>query len=155
MNKSKRVPWLEFQKYYAEFPSLGLAPEVSRKNLAQGFVTLEPCIQMNYYGKRGRDVIDNVVVVIGEHLGQTLWLTITKSGCTKEYGSRILEAEAPDYRVGVDFDFQAIPVQASTVNMTTILSYISEPADRPIGMGIYNNRTTMADGAMGVRIPSD
>src|SRR5882672_4005025 len=46
MNLSKQQLWERFQKYYTEFPSIGLSIDLSRMNFSDDFfATMEPRIQ--------------------------------------------------------------------------------------------------------------
>ena len=46
MNLSPRELWLRFQKYYTEYPSLGIALDLSRVNFPDSFLgSIEPAMQ--------------------------------------------------------------------------------------------------------------
>src|SRR5439155_19164473 len=67
-------------------------------------------LTLHFFDNTDPDGMDRVLATIGEDLGRTLCIVISKSGETKETRNGMLEAKAAYERAGLDFDRHAVAV---------------------------------------------
>jgi glucose-6-phosphate isomerase len=70
-------------------------------------------LSLYFFDNSDPDGIDRVLAEIGDELGQTLCVVISKSGGTKETRNGMLEAEAAFKRAGIPFGPQAVAVTSA------------------------------------------
>jgi glucose-6-phosphate isomerase len=137
MNYSNRQLWDRFQKYYSEFPELDLALDLSRKDFADDFLksmqsrltkafsptaSLEQGALANwdenrmvgFYWHRNTD---NILSYIRDDLSCTLAVVISNSGGTKGIRNGMLEIEAGDERLELDFRRHVIAIISHAIEL--------------------------------------